>query len=164
MEEINDLIAYDSTKDTLEHIGKVQNYLTKAANELIRRGEIHDKSKLVAPEKEHFDRETPLLKELKYGSEDYLASCKRLKEALTHHYENNSHHPQYYEDGVDDMDLFDLIEMFYDWKASGERTADGNIYTSIGINSPRFGISKQLRKILTNTADRYSFKNIEHDR
>ena len=50
------------------------------------------------------------------------------------------------------MNLLSLIEMLADWKAAGERGKDGNIYKSIEINSERFGISKQLKKILINTA------------
>ena len=44
--------------------------------------------------------------------------------------------------------------MLCDWKASGERgkPGTGNIYKSIDIQAERFGISKQLRKILINTA------------
>jgi hypothetical protein len=50
------------------------------------------------------------------------------------------------------MNLFDVIEMFFDWKAAGERNQKGNIYRSIDINAERHGISKQLRQILINTA------------
>ena len=58
------------------------------------------------------------------------------------------------------MDLFDIMEMFYDWLASGERgkPGTGDIFKSIDINSERFGISKQLKKILKNTAKRYKLK------
>ena len=44
-------------------------------------------------EKELFDKWTPILKTLEYGSEEYKDSLKNLKVALDHHYENNSHHP-----------------------------------------------------------------------
>lgn len=78
-----------------------------------------------------------------------------MEPALDHHYANNSHHPQHYENGVDGMDLFDIVEMFFDWKAAGERTKDGDIFKSININKERFGLSEQLVKIFENTARKF---------
>ncbi len=143
---------YDSKADTLLHIKRVNELLGQGATELICRGIIHDNSKLVDPEKPLFDNLTPKLKELTYGSKEYSASLDELSVALKHHYENNSHHPEHYNNGIDGMNLFDLIEMFFDWKAAGERHADGNIYKSIEHNKTRFKISDQLVSILENTA------------
>lgn len=56
---------------------------------------------------------------------------------------------------VVELDLFDLIEMLFDWKASSERHNNGNILKSIEINAGRFEISPQLAKIFENTANRY---------
>ena len=50
------------------------------------------------------------------------------------------------------MDLTDILEMLADWKASTERTQNGDIFKSIEINSKRFGIEPQLKQILINTA------------
>ena len=145
---------YDSKADTLEHIKRVNELLSKAAIELINRGNRHDDSKLRAPEKELFDEMTPMLKNLTFGTPEYQASLDKLAPALDHHYKNNSHHPQFYIEGVNGMDLFDIMEMFFDWKAAGERTKDGNIMKSIAINKDRFGLSDQLVKIFENTANR----------
>ena len=143
---------YDSTKDTQEHIDKVKSYLEGACVELKKRGLVHDASKLKDPEKEYFDKYTPRLASLTYGTEEYKNQIQDLKPAIDHHYKVNSHHPQFYENGINGMNLFDIVEMFFDWKASGERGKDGNIYKSIDINAERFGISKQLKSILINTA------------
>lgn len=145
-------MAYDSKADTLLHIKRVNELLGNAAQELINRGQIHDSSKLEQPEKSHFDRETPLLKELEFGTPEYTESLKRLKVALDHHYSKNPHHPQHYSNGVNGMNLFDLVEMFFDWIAAGERMESGCIYKSIDINQDRFQISKQLCQIMKNTA------------
>jgi hypothetical protein len=145
---------YDSKADTLLHIKRVSELLTNAAIELVKRGNVHDNSKLEEPEKAEFDRLTPLLKTLTYGSDEYKASLAELQGALKHHYQNNSHHPEHYENGVNGFDLFDLMEMFFDWKAAGERHADGNIYKSIEINKDRFKLSEQTVDIFTNTAKR----------
>lgn len=146
---------YDSTADTLLHIKRVSQLLTEAATELIKRANRHDDSKLKTPEKELFDRYTPKLKETTYGSDEYKEYLTKLQVALKHHYENNTHHPEHYENGVNGMDLFDLIEMFFDWKAATERTKDGDILKSIEINEKRFEISEQVSDIFRNTVNRY---------
>lgn len=143
---------YDSKADTLLHIKRVAQLLNEGAIELVNRGSVHDASKLEEPEKADFDRLTPLLKTLTYGSDEYKASLVELQGALKHHYANNSHHPEHYKNGVNDFTLFDLMEMFFDWKAATERTKDGNIYKSIEYNKNRFEISEQICKIFENTA------------
>lgn len=154
-------MIYDSKADTLLHIKRVNQLLTEAASELIRRANVHDDSKLKSPEKELFDEFTPKLKGCTYGSDEYKEYLKGLKVALDHHYANNTHHPEHYTNGVNDFDLFDLIEMFFDWKAATERHNDGNIYKSIEINKERFGISDQVCKIFNNTAIRLRYKYSE---
>jgi len=148
--------SFDSTADTLKHIKTVSTLMSGAAAELLRRGQIHDQSKLEDPEKADFDRMTPILKDLKYGTAEYAASLKELDKALQHHYKHNSHHPQFYENGVNDMDLFDLMEMFLDWVAATQRTEGGDILKSIEINKERFGLSDQLAKIMVNTVERFT--------
>ena len=147
-------MKYDSTKDTLLHIKRVNELLSLAAIELLARGREHDNSKLESPEKELFDEYTPKLKDSTYGSDEYKANLKGLEPALKHHYMNNSHHPEHYENGINGMDLFDLIEMFMDWKAAGERHEDGSMERSIEINKDRFKLSDQTVDIFINTAKR----------
>ena len=154
-------MQYDSSADTLRHIKRVNELMGEAAICLIRRSQIHDDSKLEEPEKSAFDIATPKLKDLVFGTPEYQQSLDDLKPALDHHYANNSHHPQFYKDGIDGMCLFDLLEMVIDWKAAGERGKRGNIFKSIDINKERFGVSDQLHQILINTAERlFSSTNI----
>jgi hypothetical protein len=143
---------YDSTADTLKHIRRVQHLLGEFAVELIMRGTVHDDSKLADPEKEAFDRETPLLKTLVYGSDEYKESLARLGPALQHHYDNNSHHPEHYENGVAGFDLADLVEMVLDWKAASERQAGATI--NLDVSFKRFNVDPQLASIILNTAKR----------
>jgi len=147
-------MVYDSKPDTLLHIKRVAQLLTEAASELIRRANVHDQSKLESPEKEFFDEFTPKLAGSTYGSDEYKDFLKKLKNGLDHHYKNNSHHPEHYKNGVNGFDLFDLLEMFFDWKAAGERHDNGNIYKSIKFNKERFSLSDQTVSIFENTAKR----------
>lgn len=197
--------TYDSTQDTKAHIARVDELLNMAADELRRRGSVHDQSKLADPEKALFDEYTPKLKDCTYGSDEYKAFLAGLKPALDHHYAHNSHHPEHYpwhcpacnwqgnsdsfneapriapgvtaycprcsafsiiyetelmhkpSLGVRGMDLFDLVEMFFDWKAATERMASGDIHKSIEINTKRFELSPQLASILSNTAKRLGY-------
>lgn len=144
---------YDSRSDTLDHIVRVQYYGMQMVGNLSERFLKHDQSKLESPEKEYFDKYTPRLKSLTFGTPEYTQNIQDLKPALDHHYSVNDHHPQFHgEDGINGMNLLSLVEMLADWKAAGERGKDGNIYKSIDINAERFGISKQLKRILINTA------------
>jgi hypothetical protein len=149
----------DSTKETLEHIKKVNAYLGQCATALIQRGIVHDQSKLESPEKEMFDEVTDVLKGITYGSNEYKAQLEKLKPALAHHYAHNSHHPEHYVTGIDGMNLLDIIEMLVDWKAASERHKDGDIYRSIEINAERFKMSEQLVNIFKNTANVLFIKN-----
>lgn len=129
----------------------MSNLLSQIVSDLLKRGCVHDASKLESPEKELFDEYTPLLKNTTYGSEKYNIFMTELKSGHDHHYKNNSHHPEYYSNGIDDMNLLDIIEMLADWKAASERHSDGDIKKSLEINRERFKMSEQLYKILLNT-------------
>lgn len=147
-------MGYDSTQDTLDHIKRVKALLLQIGYCLSMRAACHDQSKLSSPEKEVFDVVTPKLKELTYGSDEYKAMLGNMETALRHHYQKNSHHPEYYKDGIDGMDLVDVVEMLCDWKAATERHENGDIRNSLVINASRFGISEQLADILLNTVER----------
>lgn len=138
--------------ETLEHILKVNHYLNLFIKELLTRGNRHDRSKLETPEVEMFTEVTAKLAGLTYGSEEYNENVKRLGPALEHHYAKNSHHPQHFKNGINDMNLLDVVEMFCDWKAATLRHNDGNIRKSIEINAKRFNMSDQLKDIFENTA------------
>lgn len=142
---------YDSTADTLEHIGKVQARIQIICNELTIRAVRHDMSKLAEPEKSGFDVLTQKLAELTYGSPEYRAALAEGVSTIQHHYAANSHHPEHYPDGIAGMSLLDVVEMLCDWKAASERTKQGSIAQSLAHNKERFGISDQLASILENT-------------
>jgi hypothetical protein len=149
---MNTTEPYDSRSDTLAHIERVQKLIFQCVSNLSHRGQVHDVSKLEEPEKSAFDACTLKLKQMAYGSPEYKQACQELGPALQHHYANNSHHPEFYANGIDGMSLLDLIEMLMDHKAATERMiGGGNIRRSLEINTDRFKISPQLKSILANT-------------
>lgn len=142
---------YDSTEDTRAHIARVQELVDQFAAAAMLVVREHDMSKMSDAEKPIFDEFTPKLKGSTYGSEEYKGFLASMKPALDHHYAQNRHHPEHFPDGVDGMTLFDLIEMYCDWKAATERHANGSMEKSIQHNAGRFKIGQQLTSIFENT-------------
>jgi hypothetical protein len=143
----------DSRIETYKHIQEVQRLLNRVIVDLLERSEEHDQSKLVSPEVEVFDEYTEKLRGLTYGSDEYKHYLSLLKPALDHHYKNNKHHPEAWENGIQDMTLIDIIEMLVDWVAASKRHLDGDIYRSIEVGQKRFGYSDELKGIFKNTIE-----------
>lgn len=145
-------MIYDSTADTLEHRKEVRTRLQKFVAEIIDRQVHHDDSKLEEPEKSMYDTHKPRIQEVElefgYGSPQYENMVKELDPAFRHHFENNRHHPEYFPNGINDMTLVDLVEMFCDWKAAASRYGKS---PNIEANKKRFGMSDQLAQIFQNT-------------
>jgi len=139
--------------DTCLHIQKVQHYMHIFIKDMLDRIEEHDQSKLRHPEVEIFAEYTSKLADCTYGSPEYNGFRKAMSTALAHHYANNRHHPEFHKNGIDDMNLVDVLEMLADWKAASTRHNNGNIRKSIEINGNRFNISPQLIKTLENTVE-----------
>ena len=136
---------------TMRHMETVRNYLDTCCRILTKRGQHHDQSKLESPEVEVFEIYTPKLQVCAYNSDAYQQNLREMKVAIDHHNRNNRHHPEYFENGIHDMNIFDLLEMLVDWKASVMRHPDGNIYRSLEVNQQRFGYSDELKGLLART-------------
>jgi hypothetical protein len=149
--------TYDSRADTLAHIHHVRDNIDVFVGELLRRGRIHDASKLSDAEKPALDEALPLLEGVAYGSAEYQAVVDRVAPALQHHYRHNPHHPEHYDNaGVAGMDLFDVVEMMCDWMAAALRNPGDGV--RVGYNVQKFGIEPQLAAIIGNTLARWPEK------
>lgn len=140
------------------HKDMINHYLSLITTDIINKASVHDDSKLHGDEKKYF------IKSLKdtypssnYLDEEYIESMKQenLSLALKFHYSLNDHHPEHHENGIEDMDLVQILEMLVDWKVGGLGIYNGDIFESIQKNKDRFGIDDQLVKILINTAKKY---------
>ena len=145
--------SYNSAADTRKPKDQVATAINFIRIALYQRMEEHDDTKFSEIEKPIFDEYTPKLKNSTYGSDEYKGYLKEMGVALKHHYENNRHHPEHFENGIKDMNLIDIIEMICDWKAAAKRHDDGDIAKSIEINQKRFGYSDDLKQILLNTVE-----------
>lgn len=145
-------MSYDSTQDTKKHIVTVGKYIVYFQRALEERFSSHDLSKLQEPEKSMYDKYKPLIRqaeiEFGYGSKEYEGVLKKMGEALQHHFKANSHHPEYYPNGINGMNLIDIVEMLCDWKAASEQYGTP---LNLEANRKRFKISDQLFEILQNT-------------
>ncbi len=137
------------------HIGRVGDNMTCISQNIMQRGIVHDKSKLE-------DFELPYHKELieefgkhPFGSVGYDETKKKLGPAINHHFKHNRHHPEHFVDGIEGMNLLDLIEMLCDWKAATQNhpTVPGNMHRSMELGIKRYNISPQLARILYNTVN-----------
>ena len=165
MSDEREMTRDDVLRDTASHIRRVGTLLVDCANQLSIRAVNHDASKWSEQEWPAFEKATPKLKSLTYGSEEYKKSVRELGPALEHHHKTNPHHPEHYALGMQDMTLFDLIEMLCDWKAAGERHTDGSMYKSLLHNQGRFNMDMALLRVLSNTARSLGWISIseQHD-
>jgi len=146
------MTIFECRYETQKHIEKVRKYIRFITDKLTTRGVNHDAVKLDTPEVEVFAEYTDILKNLEYNSPEYKENLSKLSVALDHHYANCRHHPEHFQNGINDMNLVDIVEMLCDWKAASERQHNGNLLTSIEQNANRFKMTDQLKQILLNTA------------
>lgn len=146
---------------THKHRARIQQLLSEFTAEMSKRATFHDLSKF-GPEELN-----PLAKmqktvsengEAAYGTDDYKERLKILEPMLDHHYLRNSHHPEHYINGIDGMSLFDIVEMFFDWKAASER--GDNSVMGLTASKERFNISDQLHNIFKNTCDDLKYEYV----
>ena len=145
---------------TKKHIKRVQELLCDFSDALEYRARLHDKSKLDPVELEPLQRMQDLIDaegQAPFGSDEYKRRTALLGPMIAHHYANNSHHPEHYPDGIAGMDLLDLVEMFFDWKAASERGGDDAMGISYCVE--KYGIPPMLAAILRNTADRVGYRH-----
>lgn len=148
--------------ETKEHIMMVQSFLLTFIELLSLRAREHDKSKLAEPEKSIFVMNTPLLDGVIYGSPEYERHRERVSVALRHHYKHNRHHPEFHENGIRDMNLVDIVEMFVDWVASAIKYGN-DIRHSINVCQQRFEFSDDLKKIFENTISLLRTESISNE-
>jgi transposase len=141
-------VSYNSTKETLFHQSLVRGRMERVISALMYRAFRHDESKHEEPEKSAIDRVRPELKKLDYGSPEYRA----LKnEFAQYHYKDprNRHHLQHFENGIEGMNLVDVLEMVCDIRASGDTSKDSDVRANIR----KMDIPPIVQTLIINTLD-----------
>lgn len=152
----------ESKFKTMRHIETVRNFIGCVIREFINRQERHDQSKLQPPEVEVFEIYTAKLRDCVYGSDEYKQYMAEMKPAIEHHDAVNRHHPEHFKNGIEGMNLIDLLEMVCDWKAATLRHNTGDIYKSLELNQKRFGYSDETKALLKNTVDWIEQQKVFH--
>ena len=137
--------------ETIGHKNKVKENILRIVEGLLYRAETHDDSKLKEPELSIFAEWGPKLSKMEYGSDEYKEALAKMGEGLKHHYEENLHHPEHFENGIRGMDIVDVVEMICDWKAASERMKTGDFKSSLEYNRKRFEFGEELEDIFRNT-------------
>lgn len=138
-------------RDYIQHIQWLMEGMCYIQNALMHRLLTHDRSKIEPPELDAYAEVVPAFKGLEFGSPEHIANGKRLGSAWKHHTEHNRHHPEHFENGINDMTLVDLIEMVCDWRAAALRKGHFDVMDSLASLKDRHNIGDQLAKIIYNT-------------
>ncbi len=125
----------------LRHIMTVQSLLRHLSRRLLERADKHDLSKL-APD------ELGGMIEIDAIADQYGLNSPEYKESLSGgaiqlHYKRHSHHPEHHPNGVEDMNIFDLIEMVCDWKAANVLRGHPEWYASVEMMAKRLDLSSE---------------------
>jgi len=140
-------MSYDARLDSLLHIKKVSTNINEIAIEVIKRSIKHDESKFESPEREELDKVVPIIKQGK-DAPNYKQAKLGAESLMKVHKSKNSHHPEFYKNGIDGMNLLDIIEYLSDMKAESK----DNLEEILLKNSKKYNWSEQLLNIMKNTA------------
>ena len=145
----------DLTLNVMNHRAILMKYAHNFIVRLLNRVNTHDDSKLREPELSLFSSNAREFYEGKtYYDESYIELKKSVEIAIQNHYAHNRHHPEHFEDGINDMNILDILEMLLDWIASNDKYDNNieNVVEMLAIQKERFHISDQLHGILILTA------------
>lgn len=162
-ERLKGLSDYEFVQEIVGHTRLVAFYIAQMISKLMARAGTHDRSKLEEPEYSAFKTVTPRLKTSTFGSEEYKQALREIKPAIDHHYSQNRHHPEYFANGIKDMNLVDLMEMVCDWTAASLRNPGGDVLQSIEQKQKSLGFSDDVKSLLINTAKTINQQDKENE-
>ena len=151
-EFLADLMAHRrGVQDNLEKICMMSDVSEKRKRILQDRAVNHDKSKLENPkERDGYISMHIELIDVDYGTPEYKKITDKYKYAIDLHYKANSHHPEHYQNGYEDMSIEDKIEMVCDWCAAIKvRDGIATWEKNLEFNKKRFNIpDDEFEKIM----------------
>lgn len=144
-------------KDYIQHIQWLMEGMASVQHELMRRMLTHDRTKIGEDELDAYAEIVPGFKDYEYGTPEHKAHGNRLGPAWKHHTENNRHHTEHFENGLNDMNLLDLIEMVCDWRAASMRSGNFDYGQSLRVFKERVNPDEQVMDIIRNTCIMLSY-------
>ena len=132
----------------IRHREKVNDSLNLLADELRRRGRVHDDSKLRAVDEfGAFVEINTGGRRYEFNSLEMNAILIRHGEAIELHKSRNSHHPEYHED-LTAMPLLDVIEMVIDWQAAASTYGKTPLADSKKIMLERYDFTEAQKWVI----------------
>ena len=125
----------------LRHIMTVQALLRRFARQLLNRADNHDLSKLAPDELGGMIEIDSIADKFRLNSPEYMAALSGT--AIKLHRSRYSHHPEYHLNGVEDMNIFDLVEMVCDWKVANQLRGHPEWKKSVGMMAERLSLSSE---------------------
>ena len=123
-----------------DHIFGVSQRLTRFCTVLMTRAITHDNSKYSESELDDHISMAVEMDGIQYGTDTYYAIKRKYESLSAQHFANNRHHPEHHHNGIDDMNLVDVIEMLCDWLTGSENTGTP-VERSLEINEERYNVS-----------------------
>ena len=133
-----------------KHLLIVRSLLIEAIQELAIRADNHDIHKANVDNKivDYIGQ----LETFKYGSGEYNKYLEYIKNNLdTCTQPIKQHHIEYFKNGINDMNIFDVLEYFIDTQANLIETNECTLEKSLEIHKKIYGFDDQLYNILKNT-------------
>lgn len=156
--ESNETTAKSGMLEIHTHIAGVSKRVLNVCAALMDRAVTHDASKYSEKELDAHLAKIIDANGITYGTDAYYKINKKYEALRAEHFANNRHHPEHHPNGIDDMDLVDVIEMLCDWLMASENTGTA-VERSLAINEQRYNISPQVMQLLRNT-----IRNLNLDR
>ena len=128
----------------------VQDKLSTVARELISRGRTHDNSALGSPEIEVYHRFFSEYRKYKIGDPRKDEVFAQMAEAIGHHFQYNDHHPEHFENGINDMDLIQLMQFTADIMSWSEQE-QVDIFEILPMIRDKCGMVDQVYNLICNT-------------
>ena len=125
----------------IRHRDFVRRNIHILVSKLQERAIIHDVSKFQDDEFEGFIEADEMGLYKDYGKSDYHKKLKENK-GIALHLSRNSHHPEFYPNGISDMSFLDIVEMVIDWKSASE-TYGNDFMNSIDYSIKRFNVDEK---------------------
>ena len=141
-------------RNLAEHKQLVGKYMQKVIAELTTRAIAHDESKWGEEEFPPYAKQLPLFEQADYGSPEYIACLRAIKPAIDHHFSVERHHPEHFgSEGINGMNLIDLVEMVCDWMAAAQRGGGSLANLRLDLQQDRFAIGSQLQGAIEHTVE-----------
>ena len=132
------------------HVYDFQEAINTICKALTTRAKTHDASKLKEPELTQYTEAAEKLEKFKPGSSDYLKIRDKYAIILSKHFTKNSHHPEHFKNGFNDMSILDLVDVLVDWKLD---CGDGDWNKFVDDRRDYYGMSDQVVQIFKNSKD-----------